>query len=285
MKIILNITKYILIFILIISIILTIAINVFASTILNKEYVLGKLEESNYYEYVYNQVEDNFEKYIQQSGLNEEVIKDIVTRDEIKNSIVQIVNNIYEGQLEELDTNIVKERLEKNINDSLQGQNITNSTKEAIEEFENRIIKEYSNTIIHTQYEKDINAVIKKVKKYIPTAQKALIISDIILVVLVLLLNIKKIFRGIGQIGIALLTSGAVYLIATIILNSRIKINNIYFWDEGFSNSLKNIINSIVSMVNNYSIILLIIGMILIIISNFVLFKNTKTEETNNGGQ
>lgn len=120
MKIISNIIKYIVIILLIISIILTLAVKVLTSTILNKDYILGKLEETNYYKNIYNQVESNFENYIYQSGLDEDVIKGIISEEDIKSDTIQIINNIYNNkEVTEVNISKIEERLEKNIYDSL----------------------------------------------------------------------------------------------------------------------------------------------------------------------
>ena len=48
-------------------------------TIFNKEYVLEQMENNNFYSETYKLLESCFENYIVQSGLDEEVIKNICT--------------------------------------------------------------------------------------------------------------------------------------------------------------------------------------------------------------
>ena len=129
MKVILNIIKYIVLIILSISIILTIVLHIITSTLLNKNYILGKLEETNYYNNTYNQVEANFENYIYQSGLDLDVIRGIITEEDIKEDTKLIINNIYEGQNKKVDIEKIEKRLEEKIYDSLSDQRITESTK------------------------------------------------------------------------------------------------------------------------------------------------------------
>ena len=50
-------------------------------TMLNKTYILQKLDETNFYSETYKIVESNFENYISQSGLDEEVLENIKKRD------------------------------------------------------------------------------------------------------------------------------------------------------------------------------------------------------------
>ena len=57
-------------------------------TIFNKEYVLEQMKNNNFYSETYKLVESGFENYIGQSGLDEEVIKNICTEDKIKAAIM-----------------------------------------------------------------------------------------------------------------------------------------------------------------------------------------------------
>ena len=69
MKVFLTIIRYILIVILAVSILGISFISIASSTILDKNYALSKLEETNYYSGIYEEIKNNFEKYIYQSGL------------------------------------------------------------------------------------------------------------------------------------------------------------------------------------------------------------------------
>lgn len=280
MKIISNIIKYIVIILLIISIILTLAVKVLTSTILNKDYILGKLEETNYYNNIYNQVESNFENYIYQSGLDEDVIKGIISEEDIKSDTIQIINNIYNNkEVTEVDISKIEERLEKNIYNSLSGQKISDSTKKSITQFINKITEEYKDTIVHTKYETSINKVLTKTISYSTKIQTVAIIVDVIIVILLLLLNMKNILRGIAQIGIALSSTGIFYIVVNFIVNSKVKIDYITVLNNEFSITLRNILHSIMNNILTNGIVILIIGIILIIIANCMLFKNTKNEE------
>ena len=67
------------------------------STLLKEEYVLGKLEENGYYENLYHEIQSKFEEYILQSGLEEEVIRDIYTEDQVQSDTKILIHNIYAG--------------------------------------------------------------------------------------------------------------------------------------------------------------------------------------------
>lgn len=281
MKVIANIIKYMLVIVLTISIILTVAIHTITSTILNKDYILGKLEETNYYNNIYNQVESNFENYIYQSGLDEEVLKNIISEEDIKSDTTQIISNIYDGKTSNIDVSKIEKRLETNIYNSLSNQRITESTKKAIDQFINKITEEYKDTIVHTKYETNINKVLSKIIKYGSIIKNILIVASIVIGIILLLLNIKNIFRGCAQLGIALLATGFFNIIVNIIINTKVKIDNITVLNNGFSMTLRNIIHDVIKIFMNYSFILLAVGLLIIVISNIIVNKDKKEEKLN----
>ena len=84
MKILIQIIKIVLIMMLSVLISILILTNIVNATILNKTYILDKLDQSNYYSQTKKEIQSNFENYILQSGLQEDVIVNIVTEDKIK---------------------------------------------------------------------------------------------------------------------------------------------------------------------------------------------------------
>ena len=74
MKVITNIIKFIVLTILTLCIVSVGIITIVSSTILDQSYIMQKLEETNFYSDTYELVKSNFENYIYQSGLDEEVL-------------------------------------------------------------------------------------------------------------------------------------------------------------------------------------------------------------------
>ena len=144
MKIVINILKFIIMLILVVCILFLGIKNIAFSTILNKNYVLNKLEETNFYSGTYELVKSGFENYIAQSGLEEEVLNNICTEEKVKNDIGIILNNIYNGTNEEIDTTEIANNLNANI-DKLDVR--TSQNKSALDKFVQQICTEYKNTI------------------------------------------------------------------------------------------------------------------------------------------
>lgn len=279
MKIVLNIIKYIVLIILIIFLVATIAVNIASSTILSKDYIFKKLDETNYYNSLYSEVESSFENYIYQSGLDEDVIKNIVTEEEIKQDTIQIINNLYSKEVANIDVSKIENRLQENIDNSLEGQNISNATKKSITQFIDQITNAYKDTIVHTKYENSINDILTKVIGYVEKAKIILLVADIVLIVILLLLSARRIAQGTADLGIAILGTGIFNIAVNVIVNAKVKIDYITVISNGFSMTIRSILHDIMDIINTSGIILVIVGLIIIFISNILIMKKKQDEE------
>ena len=265
--------QYIVATILALAILGLIIINILSSSILSKEYILGKLQNQNYYEKIYQETESNFENYIHQSGLDEDVLKDIVTKEKIEKDTRIILNNIYNGMDEKIDTKEIKEKLTENINNSLNGK-ISSSEQKAINTFVDTICKEYETTISHTNYEKKINEALNKINKYIDLAKKAMMVIIGVTGVILVLLSIKRIYRITSKIGVAFVIDGLILILSEKYVSSNIKVDTIMLLNNGISDVLQSILNEILGNILKTGSILLALGIVLIIV--YALIKSIR---------
>lgn len=270
MRILKKIIIFILALILTISILAYILIEVFYSSILNENYVLAKLEETDYYNKTYELVESNFENYIQQSGLDEEVIKNIITKEKVKKDTQNILNNIYCGLSEEISTDEIRNQLNKNIEDSLKDRKLTETEKDSIESFVDKICNEYKNTIIHTNYENQISNIYQKIINYIEIGKKILVLFMGSSAILIISINARKIYKSISALGVALVSSGAMFMMLNVYINTKIKIHTITLLNDIISTTLRDILQEILHKLNIYGLSLLLIGILAIILANLV---------------
>ena len=172
MKIIINIFKFIAMALIVLCLTFLGIKNIAFSTILDKEYIIKKLEETNFYSETYKLVESSFENYIDQSGLEEVVLKNICTEDKVKRDINIILSNIYDGKQEEIDITEISNKLNSNID----AQNVrTTKNSEAIDEFVKHICQAYKDTIISTKYDKTINNKYEQIVKIMGQVEKIVI--------------------------------------------------------------------------------------------------------------
>lgn len=280
MRIIKKIIKIIFSAILTISILLYILINLLSSTILKESYILSKLDQANFYQKVYEEVNSNFEKYIYQSGFDENVLNNVITEEKVKEDFKIIIDNIYNGTNQDINTETIKTNLTNNINSQL-GANISKIQQNSIDSFVDTILNEYTQTILHTQYENEINKAYTKINKYINLANKALLIIMAVLMILLILLNLKRLYRGVSYIGISMLSSGILLCIADIFIKMKVDIKNIVILNDTISKIIINVITELLANILKDGIILLVSGIVLIIIANLRrAYKKYKYEQS-----
>ncbi len=269
-KVIETIIKIILVILLFITIFAFGILNILSNTILNQEYTLNKLEETNYYANIYSQIKSDFRNYIYQSGLDENVIEDIVTPEEVKNETRKIIVGIYNGLHEDVDTTKIHDRLNDNINKSLEGKKIDSQTQEAINTFVNQIVDQYQETITKTEYENPIYKNFSKIQKIVNKGKKITILLAVTLGALIIITYYKKIFKNIAYLGTALFSDGIAYIFLDMYISKKVDIENLTILNDAITITLREYLQSILKEIFLYGGILLIIGLALIILGNTI---------------
>ena len=267
MKLIKQILSFIFIIILSTSILCSFLAFIFSNTILNKDYILNKMEECNYYEQTYLDMNEILEQYIGPSGLDEEVLKDIYTENKIKDDINTTVNTIFTGEEKAIETEAIREKLNKNI---YKNYNIKDNEKEAITNFENTIINEYTKQITHHDYLYILENYIPTTNKIIATLKIIMPFTTCIIIVILIMLNIKKKNKIMQGILIVFLSASFTIIIIGIIINANVKFESILILNETFSNLVRNIINELLKIFQNVGIITAILSTIFLIATNTV---------------
>ena len=283
MRLLKKITTFILTLIVTISTLAYIIINLINNSIMKETYILSKLNENDYYTKTYNLLELNFENYIQQSGLEEDVIKNITTEEQIRQDTQIILANMYDGTNEEISTEQIKNKLNKNIKESLGSRTLSQAENTAIEQFINVICEEYQKTILHTEYEKTIYNLYYKANKYINLAEKIMLLTTGISIILIIIIRSRKIYKAISYIGAALLSIGTLLLTISFWIKIKINLAGISILNEAFSDVVKNILQENANKLTESGIAFAIIGLMVIIISNIIhnvkKYKGQKRKE------
>ena len=263
MKVLKNLLKFIFITILTICMISLGIITIAFSTILDKNYVMQKLEETNFYADTYKLVESNFENYIYQSGLDEEALKNICTEEKVKQDINIMLSNIYDGTNQEIDTTEIANNLNSNI-DQLGIKNKQNGS--AIQQFVTHICDEYTDTLVHTKYETQINDIYKKAIEALDQIYEIILIVLAVDIIAIIAINNKKISKDIQHLGIALFATSVFELSVWQIITSKIDIQGIKIFNDVFSKSIVTIIQEILNQVASLALGTLVISVIFIAI-------------------
>lgn len=280
MKAIKNIIQYILTIVLILTILAYFFIILISNTILKKEYIMSKIESTNYYSKIYENVKSNFEKYIEQSGFEKTILENIVSEEKVKNDTQTIINNIYDGTNKEVDTQEIKDKINPNILETFEDKKINITQQNAIDTFVAHICNEYTETISHFSFEDQINQIYQKAIEYINISKKIIIIFIILDILLLFMINLKKIHKFVSLIGISLSTTGILLIITNLFINAKIKIQTIIILNNAISDILINILTEILNVMARNGAYLLTFGIILIFLANLIYnIKETRTKE------
>lgn len=268
--------SYVLSFVLMICIIAIIAINIVKSKILNKEYIVKSLDDVNYYSHVSENIDNGFENYYYQSGLEHYVIENLYDENKVKADTMQLIDAIYNNTELNIETDSIKEKLRANIDDMLEKQNkkIESSEKETVETFINLIADTYKSEI--TIYEsgiKLISKVISNIEKIMNKFNQIVIIITIIIFIAIAVINIKSLTDVANYYGISIFASGLICLILKIGINSFININKLFTLSKSVTELIKFVLLDILGKVQMDSIILLLIGIALIFLNAVIKNK------------
>ncbi len=264
------IARFIMSFILAISIICFVLIFTLSNTVLSEKYIFDSLEKADYYNKTYESIESNFEKYIQQSGLDEDVLKNIVTKEQVEEDTKRIIISIFDGLHEDVSTQKLEETLKNNISKSINNRSLSTEEKKAIDEFTQQICSEYKTTIVNSNYESQINTTYKKVMNLINKFKKILIITIGACIIVLIILNLRRPYKILTNIAISFIASGFGLMVINIYINAKIKVQHLSILNDIISTIVRNITQDVLESILKYGILLVIVGLITSIVTNFV---------------
>ena len=255
----------------------------FESKFLNKDYILSKMNGNQFYLQIGREVESGFEKYIYQSGLPEETIKNLFTEEIIKNDVISIVNCVYGGTEINLSSQIIRNNLDNKIEQYLQseGKNANEQVRENINKFEDLIVNEYNNNInISEELYTEAHSLIEKFNVVVEKIGNMPIMIIGIFVVLIILLNIKNLALALNFLSISILAVGVLIKLGITTIYSNINIDNLLILTNSISNLVISIIKEIIYEFDKISTTCVVLGVLGIAI--YAIFKSLKSEKSIN---
>ena len=269
-----KIISYILSFILVLLIILLCLLTIVKSTILNEEYMLSKLEEANYYERMNAEIIEQFKNYTIQSGLSDNVLENLFTQEKLDEDINNVINSIYTGTELEIDTTEIEENLKENVLAEVEAEGkVIDFEDEAMVEYIQAIETAYESQVSYsTNVINSIGSTFVRIIDLAQIAQSILIVTTTIVAILLIAINIKQIF-GLNYLAISCIASGLFILVAKIMLEQSVDLNNIMLINQATSNVIQLIINNILTQATVAGVVLLVIGLVGSIIYNLLYKK------------
>ncbi len=277
MKIVRYFISAILSFFIILAILVVIATYILNSVILDKNYMLSKMNETEFNLQVAREVESGFENYIYQSGLPEDIIKNLFTEEMIEKDVKTIVDAIYDGTEITLSSEELRNNLDKKIDEYIKNENLNlnDQGKSNIKKFEDLIVEEYENNVnVSSDLYAQGNEIVKQLKNISQKIGKIPQITLVILIVILVLLNISDLLIAINFLGISSLSIGILLKLATNIVFSNVDIDNLVLLTTSLSNLIISIIKDNLYKLSDYGTMFIICGIIGILGS--IIIKNVK---------
>ena len=249
MKFVKNMFNLILSFLLTIIVILSVLMCIVDFKVLSINYYKNIFEKNGFYEAVLEEVNSGFENFIYQSGLPENIIVDLATKEVVKKDIDNIVASVINNETYSFSSEVIKEKLDLRINEFIEKENrtLTKEEKNNIIKFEELIVSSYEESIL------PVKGVIEPVKDYTfkitNIFNKIKVIPIVVLVVLILIINMinkNEKIKVVNYIGITVLSAGIILVLLENVLFKNIDIDNIVVFTNSMTNLVKVIFKDIV---------------------------------------
>lgn len=263
MKVVKKIVQIIMAFFLSILILANFLMVLVSQTVLQKEYVLAKVEEVGYEEKIQTDLKNGFENYQYQSGLPASVFENLYTRSSLQADIYCVVNAIYENEEVQVNSEEVRTKLEANIQQYLSENQIVLKEAELqnIQDFENIIVNVYENRVNSVaDYLDTIQKVLQKVKEIAKIAQIGLIVTLAVFLLIGLVAQMRSLSEFVNQLAIALLSSGVILILLQKVIHQEIDIQHILLLNQSFSDFVKYILFDLMNEINFYGMVFAIVG-------------------------
>ncbi len=220
--------------------------------------ILKKIEKENYIENMTHSIQEEMKNYTNQSGLENEVLKDIFLEEDVRQEIYKKIK----GDNSRIQTDFLKESLRNNINKFLQQNNLS-AEEESLNRFINQIASVYEAEINLYQYFGKIILGLKVAHKY----TTILFGITLVLIIISLLLSKDK------KCNITLFTSSFLLGFLVIYIIREIDIKHLFILHPLFSKMMQNYILEILKGMGLGSFILFCLGL--------CLFRTSKMKTKN----
>lgn len=233
-------------------------------TVFNEDYVLDLLNNHNYYQELYDNTLEEVSYYLEQSGLNEEVLNNVISVKSLKNEIITTIDNLYTNQKITVNTEEFQNNLTTNINNYIKDNNIRVDNKDTVNILTKKLVNIYEEEVSYNNTFEKVRPMFNKAYKL----TKIVLYLSIIVSIITYLIN-RYIFKDRNIIA-SLFTNFVILVGLVLYTRYTIDINNIFFYNTSISNILMEFINSVLKC-------MLVTGIISFILGLFIVFTTTGT--------
>ena len=220
----------------------------------------------------------DFSSYTMQSGFDNTILSNIVSQSKVIDDTKLIINNIYDGTNQKVETTSIRENLDKNIENFLNVNGLT-AEKNSLKEFDNLMVSTYIGTInSYDKAETTANKILSKINNVINKLNIILKVIVVLLTIVLIATCIFKYFKLISLIGDGMLFIGIILIIGKLFVDSLICFDKLLVLNKSLTITLKYIYEDITYNIIPVGIITSIIGIVLIFVGNYVYLKSRDTK-------
>lgn len=233
-------------------------------TVFNEDYVLDLLNNHNYYQESYDNTLEEVSYYLEQSGLNEEVLNNVISVKSLKKEIITTIDNLYTNQKITVNTEEFQNNLTTNINNYIKDNNIRVDNKDTVNILTKKLVNIYEEEVSYNNTFEKVRPIFNKTYKL----TKIVLYLSIIMSIITYLIN-RYVFKDRNIIA-SLFTNFVILGGLVLYTKYTIDINNIFFYNTSVSNILMEFINSVLKC-------MLVTGIISFFLGLFIVFTTTGT--------
>ena len=233
-------------------------------TVFNEDYVLDLLNNHNYYQELYDNTLEEVSYYLEQSGLNEEVLNNVISVKSLKKEIITTIDNLYTNQKITVNTEEFQNNLTTNINNYIKDNNIRVDNKDTVNILTKKLVNIYEEEVSYNNTFEKVRPIFNKTYKL----TKIVLYLSIIMSIITYLIN-RYVFKDRNIIA-SLFTNFVILGGLVLYIKYTIDINNIFFYNTSISNILMEFINSVLKC-------MLVTGIISFFLGLFIVFTTTGT--------
>ena len=258
--------SYILTFLLVIFLVALVLVTCIKEKALNIDNVLKIFDNVNFYENSYETLNENFSNYMEQSGLDESVIENIITVEDIKTEIRNCIESIYNNANYTINKENIEKRLNENINSYLEENHrkLNSNEEKAMSTLVSKISSLYESEVFPIDLISKVNINLKKISNLVNIANVSLYICVGVLVFFLVIINIKNIIKVLNYIGVSLLSSGFVLYAPKIFVDHKLHINDINIYNRNISDIIINFVNEVLNYFTVIPIIFIVLAVVLL---------------------
>ena len=233
-------------------------------TVFNEDYVLDLLNNHNYYQELYSNTLEEVSYYLEQSGLNEAVLNNVISVKSLKKEIITTIDNLYTNQKITVNTEEFQNNLTTNINNYIKDNNIRVDNKDTVNILTKKLVNIYEEEVSYNNAFEKVRPIFNKTYKL----TKIVLYLSIIISIITYLIN-RYVFKDRNIIA-SLFTNFVILGGLVLYTKYTIDINNIFFYNTSVSNILMEFINSVLKC-------MLVTGIISFFLGLFIVFTTTGT--------